>query len=65
VNEIKLATNEIDMWRNEMAFEIWNEIFAMNEMKSFMVADQDASWQLSRIHDVDGSYKSDNTMYLL
>ena len=23
-----------------------------------MVADQDASWQLSRIHDVDGSYQS-------
>ena len=30
-----------------------------------MVADQDASWQLLRIHDVDGSYQSlmdnDNT----
>jgi len=23
-----------------------------------MVADQNASWQLSRIHDVDGSYQS-------
>jgi len=43
-----------------MAFEIRNEIFAVNEMNfiSFMVADQDASWQLSRIHDVDGSYES-------
>jgi len=27
----------------------------MNEI-SFMVADQDASWQLLRIHDVDGTY---------
>jgi len=41
-----------------MAFEIRNEIFAMNEMKfiSFTVADQDAPRQLSRIHDVDGTY---------
>jgi len=39
-----------------MAFEIRNEIFAV--FISFMVADQDASWQLLRIYDVDGSYQS-------
>jgi len=32
----------------------WNEIYFI----SFTVADQDASRQLSRIHDVDGSYQS-------
>jgi len=32
----------------------WNEIYFI----SFTVADQDASWPLSRIHDVDGSYES-------
>jgi len=60
VNEIKFAKNEINTCRNEMAFKIRNEIFAMNEMKfifiSFTVADQDAPRQLSRIHDVDGTY---------
>jgi len=30
----------------------WNEIYFI----SFMVADQDAPQQLSRIHDVDGTY---------
>ena len=42
-----------------MAFEIRNEIFAVNEIHSFIsftVADQDAPQQLSRIHDVDGTY---------
>ena len=43
-----------------MAFEIRNEIFTVkwNEIHfiSFTVADQDAPRQLSRIHDVDGTY---------
>jgi len=37
----------------------WNEIYFI----SFTVADQDASWQLSRIHDVDGSYQSQCGFY--
>jgi len=58
VNEIKFAKNEIDTvqeWNQEWDICCeWNEIYFI----SFMVADQDASQQLSRIHDVDGSYQS-------
>ena len=57
VNEIKFADNEIDTvqeWNQEWDIRCeWNEIYFI----SFMVADQDASRQLSRIHDVDGSYQ--------
>ena len=60
VNEIKLAKNEIDTveeW-NGIQNQEWDIHCEWNEMNfiSFMVADQDASWQLSRIHDVDGTY---------
>jgi len=58
VNEIKFADNEIDTvqeWNQQWDIRReWNEIYFI----SFMVADQDASQQLSRIHDVDGSYQS-------
>jgi len=58
VNEIQFADNEIDTvqeWNQEWDIRReWNEIYFI----SFTVADQDASRQLSRIHDVDGSYQS-------
>jgi len=57
VNEIKFAKHEIDTvqeWNQEWDIRReWNEIYFI----SFTVADQDASWQLLRIHDVDGSYQ--------
>ena len=64
VNEIKFAKNEIDtveewngIWNQEWDIHHeWNEIHFI----SFTVADQDASQQLSRIHDVDGSYELHN-----
>ena len=61
VNETKLAKNEIDTveeWYGIQNQE-WDICCEWNEMNfiSFTVADQDASLQLSRIHDVDGSYE--------
>ena len=60
VNEIQFADNEIDTvqeWNQQWDIRReWNEIYFI----SFTVADQDASRQLLRIHDVDGSYQSRN-----
>ena len=64
VNEIKFVKNEIDTvqeWNQEWDIHCeWNEIYFI----SFTVADQDASQQLSRIHDVDGSYQSGSDVSL-
>jgi len=52
-NKISNEIFAVQEWNQEWDIRReWNEIYFI----SFTVADQDAPWQLSRIHDVDGTY---------